>query len=94
MTFIDDAAFVGCNNVTAYFLQTVLPPTNNYGNVCAFGSTQTGEIIVPQKALYEAETNWAQYGNRLVEVVTFDNQPIVYDGSEHILGWTNNMVSY
>ena len=95
VTSIENNAFAGCNNVIAYFLQSAVPPISYFGlNVSAFGYSSTNEIVVPQKALYEADPEWSQYGSRLVEVVTFDKQPIVYDGSEHILGWTNNMVSY
>lgn len=89
---IDELAFSGCDNVIAYFLQSIVPPTNIHS---AFGNSQAnGEIIVPQKALYETNPSWNLYVSRLVEAVTFDNQPIVYDGLGHVINWTNNLNSY
>lgn len=94
---IENAAFVGCLNVKTFFVQASVPPISNYGfNISPFGYDPTlmpGKIIVPQKKPYLADSNWSQYGNRIVELVTFEKVNLIYDGVEHEIKWGNNLPS-
>lgn len=90
VTSIEPNAFIGCNNVVAFFLQSSVPP--QVKNTGTFGGN--GEIIVPQKEPYLNNKLWSQFGNRIVELISFENNTYIYDGDVHELYWKNNMKSY
>lgn len=86
-------AFTSCDNLQMVFIPCNTPPTTEYGGFGYNGSYGKCEIVVPQKENYVNDSEWSQYGDRLLELVTFDCNDLVYDGNTHEIPWTNNLKS-
>ena len=90
---IGQFAFTSCDNLQMVFVPCNTPPTTQYGSFGYNGSYGKCEIVVPQKELYTNDSEWSQYGDRLLELVTFDCNDLVYNGITHEIPWTNNLKS-
>ncbi|MBQ7742469.1 MAG: leucine-rich repeat protein [Bacteroidaceae bacterium] len=87
-------AFTACSKLTMVFVPCSIPPQTTYGGFGYNGQYGRCEIIVPQKKLYLSDSEWSQYGDRLVELLTIEDSIFTYDGMEHDLTWVNNIKSY
>lgn len=93
---IGEGVFSNCKNLRTIFIETSMPPTveSEKWGILGYDPNPHSEIIVSQKSSYLQNPFWLQTESQLVEIVTFDKTPIVYDGKIHPLSYVDNLNQY
>lgn len=83
-------AFGNCENLKTVFLLSVDPPIVAY---YAFTGCSC-EFIVPQSTPYFSNEKWSKYGERIVELCTFDSNKFKYSGIPQEIRFKSNLSAY
>lgn len=91
---IEDESFYDCKNLIAVFLLSNTPPSSKYGAFGPNGSRGRCELIVPQKASYLSNPEWAKYNERIVEICSFNTENLIYTGLPQNIPYSSNLSAY
>lgn len=88
---IGEGALAICRNLKTIFMSGFNPPSIVNGRLLYHNGC---EIVVPQKSQYMQESSWAQYESQIIEVVTFNDDSLTYNGYAQEIPYISNLSSF